>query len=200
MAEIKLNEQLALLRKQKGVTQEELAKVLGVTNQAVSKWEGGACCPDISLLPDIADFFGVSIDTLFGKNPSMENKHISVQNVPWEDDDTVRVAVFRGKKIINDMDSLSEFTYELEGVVENIECGCNLKCGDIAGDASAGGGIECADIAGNASAGNTIKCENIDGEASAGYSIICKYIGGDLSAGFNITCENIDGELCEDGD
>ena len=65
MAEIKLHEHLASLRKQKGLTQEELAQIFGVTNQSVSKWESGACCPDISLLPDIANFFGVSIDELF---------------------------------------------------------------------------------------------------------------------------------------
>ena len=66
MENIKLNEQIILLRKEKGITQEELAKVLGVTNQAVSKWESAQCCPDIGLLQDIADYFGVSIDELMG--------------------------------------------------------------------------------------------------------------------------------------
>ena len=60
-----INETIARLRKQKGITQEELANSLGVTNQAVSKWESAQCCPDISLLPDIADYFGVTLDTPF---------------------------------------------------------------------------------------------------------------------------------------
>lgn len=64
MENFRLNEQIAFLRKAKGTTQEELAKALGVTNQAVSKWESSQCCPDIQLLPDIADYFGVSIDEL----------------------------------------------------------------------------------------------------------------------------------------
>ncbi len=66
MTTIKINEQIAFLRKQKGLTQEELAGALGVTNQAVSKWESAQCCPDIQLLPLIADYFGVSIDELMG--------------------------------------------------------------------------------------------------------------------------------------
>ena len=66
MTAIKINEQIAFLRKQKGITQEELAKTLGVTNQAVSKWESAQCCPDIQLLPGLAKIFDVSIDELIG--------------------------------------------------------------------------------------------------------------------------------------
>lgn len=66
MTTIKMNEQIVFLRKQKGITQEELANALCVTNQAVSKWESAQCCPDIQLLPDIAEFFHVSVDELLG--------------------------------------------------------------------------------------------------------------------------------------
>lgn len=66
MPAIKLHEQIAFLRKQRGLTQEALARSLGVTNQAVSKWESGQCCPDIQLLPELAQFFGVSVDSLLG--------------------------------------------------------------------------------------------------------------------------------------
>jgi len=69
MITIKLNEQIAFLRKQKGITQEELAQILGVTNQSVSKWESGSCCPDIQLLPEIANYFQVSVDELLGYKP-----------------------------------------------------------------------------------------------------------------------------------
>ena len=58
------------LRKAKNITQEELAKIIGVTNQAVSKWETGGGLPDIELLPKIADYFNVSIDKLFGRSMS----------------------------------------------------------------------------------------------------------------------------------
>lgn len=70
MSTIKINEQLVFMRKQHKITQEELAQFLGVTNQSVSKWESGTCCPDISLLPDIATFFHVSVDELLGYKPT----------------------------------------------------------------------------------------------------------------------------------
>lgn len=54
------------LRKQNGFTQEELAGKLGVTYQAVSKWENDTTAPDISLLPELAAVFGTSIDALLG--------------------------------------------------------------------------------------------------------------------------------------
>ena len=63
---LKVNERIMALRKQKGITQSELAEVLGVSNQSVSKWESAQCCPDIQLLPDIAKYFGVSVDELMG--------------------------------------------------------------------------------------------------------------------------------------
>lgn len=63
-----LSERIGTLRKESKLTQEQLAKRLGVTSQAVSKWENEQSCPDVSLLPQLADIFRVSIDELFGRN------------------------------------------------------------------------------------------------------------------------------------
>ena len=54
------------LRKEKQITQAQLAEKLGVSDQAVSKWENDLCAPDVSMFPILAEFFGVSIDRLFG--------------------------------------------------------------------------------------------------------------------------------------
>lgn len=70
MNAININEQIAYYRKQRGLTQEDVARALGVTNQAVSKWESAQCCPDITLLPELADLFEVSVDKLLGRKPS----------------------------------------------------------------------------------------------------------------------------------
>ena len=57
---------IAEYRRRAGLTQQEVGRRLGVSCQAVSKWEQGRSCPDIMLLPDIARLFGVTIDALFG--------------------------------------------------------------------------------------------------------------------------------------
>lgn len=61
-----LGENIAKLRKQKNITQENLAEMIGISAQSVSKWENNVSMPDIALLPIISDIFSVSIDTLFG--------------------------------------------------------------------------------------------------------------------------------------
>lgn len=60
-----LRKNLSIFRKQRHLTQEQLANELGLTFQAISKWENGLSCPDISLLPQLAEIFGVTIDDLF---------------------------------------------------------------------------------------------------------------------------------------
>ena len=59
-----LGERIAALRHEKKLKQDELAEKLGVSPQAVSKWENDQSCPDISLLPLLAEILGVSVDEL----------------------------------------------------------------------------------------------------------------------------------------
>lgn len=63
---LQIGEKLKLLRREKGVTQEKLAEVLGVSCQSVSRWELGVCYPDLELLPALANYFGVTLDALVG--------------------------------------------------------------------------------------------------------------------------------------
>lgn len=69
-----LGERLALSRKAKGLTQDDFAKMLDVTPQAVSKWENNLSCPDIMLLPKISDILGVSIEELLTGTVNKEEK------------------------------------------------------------------------------------------------------------------------------
>lgn len=64
---IRIGEYILNYRKERGLTQGEFGKLLGVSAFAVSKWERALCYPDIFLLLDISNLIGVSIDKMMGK-------------------------------------------------------------------------------------------------------------------------------------
>lgn len=63
---LQIAENISRLRKERGMTQEQLAQALGVTFAAVSKWERGVACPELSCIVEMADLFETSVDTLLG--------------------------------------------------------------------------------------------------------------------------------------
>lgn len=79
---IRIGEKIRSLRKQKNLSQEVLAQFLGVSFQAVSKWENGTAMPDVSMIPAIASFFDVSTDELFEFNRIEQEK--KVQQLCWD--------------------------------------------------------------------------------------------------------------------
>ena len=62
-----LGKRIVTNRKRMGLTQDQLAEQLGVTAQAVSKWENDQSCPDITMLPKLAEIFGITTDELLGR-------------------------------------------------------------------------------------------------------------------------------------
>ncbi len=79
-----MNEIISKLRKEAGLTQEQLANMIGVSAQTVSKWETGTTMPDIMLLPIIADVFNTDIDSLFGRVNKSNQKNVSQDNIHEE--------------------------------------------------------------------------------------------------------------------
>lgn len=71
-----LGDRIKFHRKRLGMTQEQLAVRMGVSAQAVSKWENNLSCPDISVLPDLAGVFGISVDELLGKGSAAREAEI----------------------------------------------------------------------------------------------------------------------------
>lgn len=76
MREIEIARVLNKMRRDKGVTQDELAAHVGVSKASVSKWETGQSYPDITLLPLLAAYFGITIDALLCYEPQMEVREI----------------------------------------------------------------------------------------------------------------------------
>lgn len=95
---------IAYYRKLNGLTQEELGEKVGVSTHAVSKWEQQLSCPDMMLLPKLANLFRITIDELFGLRVEKEIVYSLIENVPWPDDGLVRIALYDGKKLMDQSD------------------------------------------------------------------------------------------------
>ena len=111
-----LNENIRHLRKQKGLTQEELAIRLHVVRQTVSKWEKGTSVPDAALLQRLAEELDTEVSALLGKSMEAEpnpdamaeqlariNEHLAVRNRRWRIFWTVLAAVAAGFLVLNVM-------------------------------------------------------------------------------------------------
>lgn len=75
---MKMGEMIRTLRRKTGKTQETLAEALGMSTQAVSRWESGGGYPDVEMIPRIANYFHVSIDELFGYDGDRQGRIASV--------------------------------------------------------------------------------------------------------------------------
>lgn len=91
---------------------------------------------------------------------------------PWEEDGKLRLVAFIGRKLLKRGEAgQKRLEFKYEGEALNVECHSNLICGDITGNASAGGSISCEDIGGSASSGGSISCKDIGGNVTAGGSV-----------------------------
>ena len=86
MKEINISKMIMTKRKEKKITQDELAQYIGVSKAAISKWETGQSYPDITLLPILAAYFDVSIDELIGYEPQMAKEDIKKLYIKLCDD------------------------------------------------------------------------------------------------------------------
>ncbi len=204
-------------RKEKGLTQEALANKLGVSNQAVSKWEGDVCCPDLQLLPLLADTLELSLDELFGR----ESKEKPIQKaeadsqilpiaaeLPWEDDDAIHAVLFQGHRLLQPKqgslfrhDKYDEIrkTVELHfsGTAQDIYSDFSVVCTDstISGSIRAGDGVTCTDVGGDVTAGDGVTCGNVGGDVSANDSVRCGEVKGNVRVSDSVTCGDISGSV-----
>ncbi len=216
-------------RKELGITQESLAQKLEVTNQAVSKWESDQCCPDVMLLPRLADIFGITLDELFGRE-APEKPVLKVAGLPWEDDGNLRGVLYRGWELIGhgvgpklklffqekvDADVYSDFSVVCGDVDGNVKAKGNVtvmgsvnSCGDvtctgIGGSVEACGDVNCrGDIGGYVEVGGDVHCRNVlAGYVEAGGDVKCGDVtNGYVSAGGDVTCGAVGGSIDAGGD
>lgn len=192
-----LGNRIAELRKKAGFTQEQLADKLGLTYQAVSKWENDLSCPDILLLPDLACLLGISIDDLLGR-PSQASA--TKTDATWPDDQTLRLVLYRGHQLLRKEDGgIGGLTFTLHGEALNVVSQCSIMCDSISNGATAGGDIKSGDICGDVRAGGTVKCGDVTGVVQAVGDVACGDVNGSLDAGGAVQCGDIGGNATANG-
>ncbi len=212
---------IARLRKEKGLTQEALANRLGVSNQAVSKWESDQCCPDVLLLPKLADEFAISIDMLFGRvqpeTPEQATLPV-IAELPWEDNDDLHAVCFVGHRLVghekvnrsegrrggllNLFVNSSAKTPEaatvalrFSGTVRDIYSDFSVSCSGVNGNVTAGDGVCCGAVGGNVTAGDGVECTTVGGDVKASDGVNCEQVGGNVTAGDSVHCADVYGSV-----
>ena len=186
---------IANRRKALGLTQEGLAQKLGVTNQAVSKWESGQSCPDLALLPLLADLFGITIDELFGREPKAVS-FPAQPPFPWPDDGVLRVLLYAGHtRVYGPVEGADEIHFCYEGPALNIESAVSVYCDDVMGNVTAGHSVNCDDVYGSVSAQGSVNCDDVKGDIRAGGNVTCDCAEGDIHAGGNVQVDEASGDI-----
>ena len=206
-----IGEKIRQARKEKGIGQEALAEQLGLSVQAVSKWECNLSCPDITLLPRIADYLEVTLDHLLRDEQKEMHTSISAQ-LDLPDDDTLRIVQCVGRKVVsrNEWKGLKQDekiplyfdekwdagdrkpeikleiwgSADIEGSVSgNVDAGSVVNCGDVGNNANAGSVVNCGEVGNNVSAGTSVNCGDVQGNVSCQGEIHCRAIRGDVKGG-----------------
>ena len=156
-----LGKRIAMLRRQRGLKQDDLANTLGVSSQAVSKWENDQTCPDISLLPKLAELLGVSVDELLSgqKNELAE----TVKVLPPEERKDIKDMMLRSVVDSADGDHV-RVTLPMALVQVAMEMGMEMP--QISGNAALKN-IDLAQIlamAQQGAIGNLVEVESSDGD------------------------------------
>ncbi len=184
---LKIGEIIAHLRKSRKMTQRDLAHSMGISNQAVSKWESGLSYPDIAMLPVLADLFEVTIDTLFDRDaPWIETEYVPALSEipPWPDDDGLYGVLYQGHRLLAYPDgprrqnSILEDLYArtdsdrrpvliYSGDVSNIVSCFDIRCTGcmIKGSVTASGNVICSSVGGKVYAGGNVSIHAASGQA-----------------------------------
>lgn len=210
--EIKISEVIKNKRRDLNISQEALGNIFGVTVQAVSKWETGLSYPDITMLPKIAEYFNISLDSLFYGTEDNRGKGEEIILKELPDDDKLRVIQCMGRNLLKSekYSKLKQFkllipdtdektlnfeiwgSADIEGNISgNVDAGGGVNCGNIGGNADVGGGVNCGSVGCNLDAGGGVNCGSVGCNVDAGGGVNCGSVEGNVDAGGDIKCGDI---------
>lgn len=122
-----INLRISDLRKKQGLTQQDLASVIGVTFQTVSKWENGVTMPDVAMLPLLAEYFQITVDELLGLRPLSGEEYILTETGKKNYWDSKKEYLIKSRRSIWNMDYMKFLlrdVFLIKEPVNILDCGC----------------------------------------------------------------------------
>lgn len=165
-------------RKKKEISQETLASALGLTVQAISKWECQLSYPDISILPELAEELEVSLDYLL-LDEVTEFQTPQRERMGLPDDDTLRIVQCIGNHILSRDEVSKESAVFIPLQMPQKHDSINVE---IWGSANINGNLN-----GDVNIGGSLSCDTVNGDLNVGGSANCTHITGDVYAGGNVS-------------
>ena len=157
-----LGKRISENRKAKNIKQEELAEILLVSPQAVSKWENNISCPDISLLPKLAEILGISVDELLSGKKEPETKF-----VPEEKRRDINEMMFR---IVVDSADGDKVRVNIPCALLKVAIDCGMEMPVVSGNETVSSAFKNIDLAKifemaeKGAIGNLVEVESADGD------------------------------------
>ena len=219
---MELGRKIAFYRKNLNITQDALARQLGISNQAVSKWETDQCYPDLELLPRIADIFGITLDELFDREPTTGaatasgsspdaapskqcTDPLSTENLPGAE--SLQGAANpqnTGNLPWEDDGKLRAVLFLGQSLVQEQEL--EKRFGKIckeftfcyegpARDIVSHFNVSCEEVGGSVTAGGNVSCCGVGGDIAAGAYVECEEVSGDIAAGAYVECGCVGGSI-----
>ena len=158
--EMTIGKRIAALRREKGLKQDDLAQMLEVSPQAVSKWENDQTCPDISLLPKLAKSLGISVDELLSGKQEVQPV---VTLVPEEHRKDIKDMMLR---IVVDSHDGDKVRVNLPMALVQLAMEMGMEMPQVSGN-DALKGIDWAqvmDLVRHGAMGNLVEVESADGD------------------------------------
>ncbi len=217
---MELGAKIASYRKSRNMTQDELARQFGISNQAVSKWETGQSYPDVELLPMIADYFEISLDELFGrefiqKTEVQESVAFTVPEIrlPEEIKENGRAENYFTDGAENELayrellpraweddTTLRAVLFQGRNIVKEAEL--KTRFGTIctklhftyngpALNVKSIFSVNCGDVQGNVTAGSYVECDDVQGNVSAQNYVECDDVGQSVTSNNYVECADV---------
>ncbi len=158
--EMTIGKRIAALRREKGLKQDDLAQMLEVSPQAVSKWENDQTCPDIALLPKLAQILGVSVDELLSGKQEMQP---AVTLVPEEQRKDIKDMMLR---IMVDSKNGDKVRVNLPMALVQVAMEMGMEMPQISGNAALKNidWMQIMELVRHGAMGNLVEVESADGD------------------------------------